>query len=157
MSDSKSINTSLLEVMTTSETERVFIRDLKDHTLPIAFDAWWTSMNVDSKLSIACNNSRHAPSGRVYLRCAMETSGNLGIMCMVCHQVLRHPSEHGTSSVGNHLLTKAHIAKLNKLRELEGSELTLPTVNETALAILKQHGSHGITIVWSQFTLLFNI
>jgi hypothetical protein len=157
MSDSISINTSLLEVMISSKNKRVFIRDLNDLTLQIIFDSWWTSMNVDSKLSIAWNNFRHAPSWRFYLHCGMEESGSPGIICIVCHQVLRHPSEHGTSSMGKHLLAKAHIAKLNELTESEVSELTNSTVDETAFAILKRQASRGITIVRSQLTLLFDI
>ena len=39
MSDSKSLNTSLLEVMITSKNEPVFIRDLSNLTLQINFDA----------------------------------------------------------------------------------------------------------------------
>jgi hypothetical protein len=62
MSDTKSLNTSLLEVMISSKNERVFIRDLSDLTLQIIFDAWWASMNVGLKRPIAWNNSRHAPS-----------------------------------------------------------------------------------------------
>jgi hypothetical protein len=69
MSDSTAINTTLLEVMISSKNERVFIRDLNDLTLQITFDTWWTSMNVDSKISIAWNNSSHAPSWRFYLHC----------------------------------------------------------------------------------------
>jgi len=46
-----------------------------------------------------------------------------------------------------HLLAKAHIAKLNELTESEVTELTSSTVDETALAILKKEGSRGITIV----------
>ena len=56
-------------------------------------------------------------------------------------------AEHGTSSMGKHLLTKAHIAELNELTESEVTELTSSTVDETALAILKKEGSRGITIV----------
>jgi hypothetical protein len=52
MSDSKSINTFLLEAIISSKNERVFICDLNDLTLQTIFDAQWTSMNVDSKLSI---------------------------------------------------------------------------------------------------------
>ena len=52
-----------------------------------------------------------------------------------------------TTSMGKHLLANAHIAKLDKLTEWEVSELTSTTVDETALAILKRHGSHGITLV----------
>jgi hypothetical protein len=40
MPDSKSINTSLLEVMISSKIEPVFIRDLNDLTLQIIFDTW---------------------------------------------------------------------------------------------------------------------
>jgi len=62
MLDSKSLNTSLLEVMISLKNERVFIRDLSDFTFQIIFDAWWASMNVASKRPIAWNNSRHASS-----------------------------------------------------------------------------------------------
>ena len=150
MSDTKSLNTSLLEVMISSKNERVFIRDLTDLTLQIVFDAWWASMTVGSKRPIAWNNSRHAPSWRFYLHCGIEETGSPGIICIVCHQVLRHPSEHGTSSMGKHLLAKAHIAKLNELTVSEVTELTSSTVDETALAILKRQGSRGIPIVSSQ-------
>jgi len=104
-------------------------------------------MNVGSKRSIAWSISRHAPSWRSYLHCGDEETGSPGIICIVCHQVLRHPSEHGTSSVGKHLLAKAHIAKLNELTESEVSELTSTTVDETALAILMRQGNRRITIV----------
>ena len=150
MSDTKSLNTSLLEVMISSENKPVFIRDLSDLTLAIIFDAWWASMNVGSKRPIASNNPRHAPSWRFYLHCGIEGTGCPGIICIVCHQVLRHPLEHGTSSMGKHLLAKAHIAKLNKVTVSEVTELTSSTVDETALAMLKRKGSRGISIVSSQ-------
>jgi len=133
--------------MISSKNDHVFIRDLSDLTLQIIFDAWWASMIVGSKQPIAWKNSRHAPSWRLYLHCGIEETGSPGIIWIVCHQVLRHPSEHGTSSMGNHLLAKAHIAKLNELTESEVTELTRSTVDETALAILKRQGSCGITIV----------
>jgi len=114
-------------------------------------------MNVGSKRPIAWKNSRHAPSWRFYLHCGMEENGSPGIICIVCHQVLRHPSEHGTSSMGKHLLAKAHIAKLNELTELEVTELPSSTVDETALAILKRQGSRGITIVSSLRQMIFYI
>jgi len=157
MSDTQSLNTSLLEVMISSKNERVFICDLSDLTLQIIFDAWWASMNVGSKRRIAWENSRHAPSWRFYLHCGIEETCSPGIICIVCHQVLRHPSEHGTSSMGKHLLAKAHIAKLNELSESEVSELTCSTVDETALAILKRQGSRGITIVSLQRKTIFDI
>jgi len=80
-----------------------------------------------------------------------------GITCIICHQVLRHPSEHGTSSMRKHLQGKALIAKLNELTESEVSELTSSMVDETAVVILKRQGSQGITIVSSQRKYLFHI
>ena len=141
MSDTKSFITSLLEVMIHSKNESVFIRDLSDLSLQISFDAWWASVNEGSRWPIACNNSRHAPSWRLYLHCGIEEIGSTGIICIVCHQVLRHPSEHGTSSMGKHLLSKGYIARLNELTESEVTKLTSSMVDEMALAILKRQGS----------------
>jgi len=157
MLDLQSLNTSLLEVIISSKNECVFIRDLSDLTLQIIFDAWWDSMHVGSNRLIAWNNSRPAPLWRFYLHRGMEENGSSGIICIVCHQVLRHPSEHGTSTMGKHFLAKAHIAKLNKLTESEVTELTSWTVDETALAILKRQGSRGITIVSSLRQIIFYI
>jgi len=56
MSDPEFLNTSLLEVMRSSKNERVFIEDLSDLTLQIIFHAWWATMNVGSKWSMAWNN-----------------------------------------------------------------------------------------------------
>jgi hypothetical protein len=150
MSDPKSLNTSLLEVRISSKNERVFICDVSDLTLQFVFDAWWASMNVGAKRPMAWNNSRHAPSWRFSLHCGLEETGSPGIICIVCIQVLRHPSEHGTSSIGKHLLAKAHIAKLNELTVSEVTKLTSSMVDETALPILKRQGSRGIPIVSSQ-------
>jgi len=147
MSDSKSLNTSLLKVIISSKNERVFICDLSDLTSQIIFDDWWTSMNIDSQQPIAWNNSSHAPSWQFYSHCGIEETGSPGIICIICHQVLCNASEHGTSSMGKHLLAKAHIAKLNELTESEVTELTSSKVDETALAILKRQGSRGITLV----------
>jgi len=157
MLDSKSLNTSSLEVMISSKNERVSIRDSSELTLQISYDAWWASMNIGSRGPIAWNNSRHAPLWRIYLHCGIEETGIPGIICIVCHQVLRHPSEHGTSSMGTHLKAKAHIAKLNELTESEVTELTSSTVDETALAILKRQASRGITIVHLHRTIVFDI
>jgi len=157
MSDSQSLNTSLLEVMISSKNERDFIRDLGDLTLQIIFDGWWGSMNIGSKRPIAWNNSRYASSWRFYCHCGMAEDGHPGIICIVCHQVLRHPSEHGTSSMGKHLLAKAHIAKLNELTESEVTELTSSTVDETPLGILRRQGNRGISIVSSLRHVIFDI
>ena len=83
--DLKSLNTSLHEVMISTENERVLIRDLSDLSSQIMFDAWWASMNVDSKRPIAWNNSRHAPFWWFYLHCGIEETGSPGIICIVCH------------------------------------------------------------------------
>jgi hypothetical protein len=77
--------------------------------------------------------------------------------CIICHPVLRPPSEHGTSSMGKHMLAKAHIAKLNQLTELEVAELSSSMVDETALVILKRQGIRGITIVSLQQQIIFDI
>jgi hypothetical protein len=150
MSDTKSLNTSLLEVMISSKNECVFIHNWSDRRLKFVFDAWWASMNIASKRHIAWNYSRHAPSWRFYLHCRMEETGSPSIICIVCHQVLRHPSEHVTSSMGRHLLASVHIPKLNELTGSEVTELTSWTVDERALAIPMRQGSGGIHIVSSQ-------
>jgi len=102
---------------------------------------------VGSKHPIACNNCRHTPSWRFYLHSRIEETSSPEIICIVCHQVLRHPSEHGTRSMGIHLLAKVHIAKSNELTELEVSKLTSTTVDETELAILKRQGCRRISAV----------
>ena len=157
MSDSQSFNTPLVEVMISSKNGHVFICGSSDLTLEIVFDASWASMNVGSKRPIAWNDSRHAPSWRFYLHCGFEETGSPGIICIICHQVLRHPSEHGTSSMGKQMLAKAHIAKLNEITESEVTELTNSTVDETVLATLKGQGSRGTTIVCSQRKIIFHI
>jgi len=157
MSGSKSLNTSLLEVIISSRYELGFIRDLSDFTLQIVLDAWWASINLGSKQCIAWNNSRQAPLWRFYLQCGIEETSSRGIICIVCQPVLRHPSEHGTSGMGKHLLATAHIAKLNESTESEVTELTSSMVDETALAILKRQGSQGIRIECSQRKIIFDI
>jgi len=81
-------------------------------------------MNVGSKRPIAWIHSRHVPSYQFYLHYGIEDTCRPGIICIICHQVLHHPSEHGTSSIGKHLFAKAHIAKFNELMESEVTELT---------------------------------
>jgi len=157
MSATKYLNTSLLEVMISSKNECVLIQDLSDHTLQIIFDAWKASINVGSKRPILCNSSRHAPSGRFYLHCGIEETGSPGIICIVCHQGLRHRSEHVTRSMGKHLLAKVHIANLNELTVSEETELTISTVDETGLGILRRQRSRGIPIVRSQRKFIFHI
>jgi len=59
--------------------------------------------------------------------------------------------------MGKHSVAKAHIAKLNELTQLEVTELTSSTLDETALAILKRQGSCGITIVSVPRKMIFDI
>jgi len=147
MTDSKSIYTSLLQVMIPSKYALVFIRDLSDLTLQIIFEAWWASMNVGSKHPIAWNNSRYAPLWLFYLPCGVAETGCPGIICIICRQVLHCPSTHGTSSVGNHIFPKAHSAKLDQLPGSQVTELTSSMVEVTTFAILMRQGRRGITIV----------
>jgi len=114
-------------------------------------------MIVDLKHPITWNHSRHASSWWWYLHCGIEETSSPGIRCIICHPVLRHPSEHGTSSMGKHLLAKAQIGMLNELTKSDVAELTSLTVDEKALAMLKRPGSRGITIVSSQRKFIFYI
>jgi len=157
MSRSISLNISLPEVMICSRNESLFIRDLSNLTKQIIFNSWWASMNVGSTQPIAWDNSRHESSWRFYLHCGNEETGNPGFICIICHELLRHQSEHGTSSMGKHLLAKAHITKLNEFTESEVTESTRLTVDGTALAMLKRQGNRGITIVSSQRKIIFDI
>jgi len=143
--------------MISSNNEGVFVHDLSDLTIQIMFDDWRDSMNVGSKQPIARNDFKHAPSWRFDLYYGIGETGSPVIICIVCYQVFCYLSEHGTSSMGNYLLAKAHIAKLNKLTVSEVTELTSLMVDETALAILKRQGSRGITIVCSQRKIIFDI
>jgi len=143
--------------MISSNNEHVFIHDLSDLTWQIIFNAGWASMNVGSKMPIACNKPRHASWWPFYLHCGIEECDSPGIICIVRYQVLHHPSEHGTSPLGKQLPAKVHISNVNELTESEGTELTSSKVDETALAILKRQGSQGIAIVSSQGKFIFDI
>jgi len=100
--------------MISSKNELVYIRDLSDLTLQLIFDGWRASMNANWNRPNGWKNSRSAHSWRFYLHSGIDETGGLGIVFIIRHQVLRHPSEHGTSSMEKHLLAKAHIAKLNE-------------------------------------------
>jgi len=86
-------------------------------------------------------------SWRFYSLCEIEETGSPVNVCIGCHHVLPHSSEHGTGLMGKHSLAKAHIAKLDQLTQSELTELTWLMVDETALAIIKRQGSRGITVV----------
>jgi len=100
--------------MISSKHDCVFSRDLSNHTLQSIFNAWLASLNVGLKRPVGWKNSGQAPSWRFYLHCGIEETGTPGIISIICHQMIRHPAEQWTGSMGKHLLVKADIAKLNK-------------------------------------------
>jgi len=124
MSDSNTWNTAFLEIMISSENERVFNHDFSHHTVHIIIDAWWASIKVGSNHPIGSNNSQHASSWQFYWHCWIEEAGCHEILYTICHQVRHNPSGQWTSSMRKHLGAEAHIAKLNKLTESEVTELT---------------------------------
>ena len=75
-SDSRSLNTSLLEVMISYTNEWVIICDLSDVTLQIIFHAWWGSTNLSSKAS-----AKHIPFGQ---------NGSI-LVDALCRSRQRHP------------------------------------------------------------------
>jgi len=141
--------------MISSKDKCVIILDSRGLGLEIIFDTWSRSMNVDTNCPLAWNASRHAPSWRFYLHCGIGETASTGIICIVSHQVLPHPSEHWTSSMGKLLLAKVQMANLNELTESEVSELSTTAIDETALAILKRQGSRTITILSLQRKSIF--
>jgi len=157
MLDWQYFNTSLLEVMISSNNQHVLIRDLSELAWQIIFAAWWQSITVGSKRPIACNDSTQTPSWWFNLHCGIDDTGSSDIICIICHHVLCHSSEHGTSSMSTNLLGKDHNAKLNKLSESVVTELTSSMVNETALAILKRQGIQRITIGSLRTQMIFHI
>lgn len=157
MSDSKSLITSWFEVMISSNNEGVFIHDLSGLTLEIMFTGWWASMNDGSKQPYASNISRHAQSSRFYLHSGIVATGSPAFISIVCRDVLPHPFEHRTTSMGKHFFGKDQMWKLNELRETEVTELTSTTVYETAFAILKMQGYQVITMVSLQRKIRFAI
>jgi hypothetical protein len=149
MASSQSPDISSLEAMYSLTEQRVIVRDLTDVELQNTFDTWWDSLKVVTKNKIVWNSSRHASAWRFFKHCANAQTGSPGVICIVCYQVLTHPSENGTSTMGKHLLTKGHKAKLNELTENEVSLLTGKPTEEEALAVLKKKGSHGVMVVSS--------
>jgi hypothetical protein len=86
--------------MISSKNELVLICDLSNLTLQIILDAWLASMNVGANQSTTWNNSSDVLSGWFGLHFQIEVTYSTGNICMVCYQVLRHPSEHTTSLMG---------------------------------------------------------
>jgi len=86
----------------------------------------------------------------MYMDCALEETGSPGMIYIVSHHILYHPSEPATSSIGNLFRGNAHIALPHKLTQSEVTELTNSMFDESVVSILKRHKSQGITIVCSQ-------
>jgi len=150
ISNSQSFYSVILEDMISSKNESVIIHDLSDLTLQIIFDSSQVSGNVGLKSWNACNNSSHGPLWCIDFQCGIEEISSHFIVCIVYHQVLRHRSEHVTSSLAKQYMAKPLIARLNGLIEFEVSELTSRTVDDTALGILMRQHSPGIAIVSSE-------
>jgi len=157
MSDSKSSNTGLLEFMIFSNNECARMCNLSNISLQIVFDIWWASIHVASKSPIAWNNSTHAPVWVYYSLCGIEKTGSTGIVGIICHQVLRHPSHNGTSLLHKHFLGKSHIITLHKSVESEVTEINSSTVDLAAMDILRKQGSWIITTVSLQIKIIFHI
>ena len=136
--------------MFSARQERVFVRDLTDLKLQEAFDNWWSAMNVETPKPIKWSGSRSSSSWRFFRHCAIEENGIPGIICIVCQQVLSHPSTVGTSSMGKHLLSKGHRAKLDELTESNVAELPKEAGEAEVLAALKKQGSQGLMVVCVQ-------
>jgi hypothetical protein len=98
--------------MTSSTIELVFISPLINSMLQSIFFACQASMNVDSKCSDDWNHSSHIPAWQYCLHYRIEKTCGPGISSIICHQVHGHPLEHGTSSMGKHLLATLYIGKL---------------------------------------------
>jgi len=143
--------------MISSKNEHVFTSDSSELSIQIILDDRSASMNVGLQEPIAWNNSRHLPLWRFYSHCGIEEPGSPGNICIVCYQVLRHPSEHRTSSIGKDLLAKAQSSELNELTEAEVTEFTISMVDVTVLAIPKCQGNRGIRIVCSLSQIIFNV
>jgi len=85
MSDSKSVFSSSLEVMMSSNNECVFTHDMSNLTFQSILHAWGASINVDSKSPFALNYSWNAPSWWWYLHCGIEETTLPGISFIICH------------------------------------------------------------------------
>lgn len=157
MSDSKYLNTILIEVTISSNDYCIWIRDSSHVTLQIILEVWWASMRVNSTCSIDCDNSQCALAWWFHLHWAIEKTAIPGIMWSFRHHNLLHQSESGTHSMGKHLLPKPHIAHWNKSIVTIVTELTTWTATEIAVAILKKQRRPGIASVSLKREIIFNI
>jgi hypothetical protein len=82
MLNTQSSNPLFLVVMISSKNQLDFIRDLKDLTFQIFFDAWWASMIIVTMRTNGSNNSKHAPEWQLYLHYGIEETSSLGNRCI---------------------------------------------------------------------------
>jgi hypothetical protein len=104
-------------------------------------------MNACLKGSIAWHNSTCVCLWHFYLHCRIEETGSIGIICISCHQVLRHASKPKAMSLGKHWLAKEYIAKLAEFTKVEVTESSCSIVEESCFAILQRQRSPKITMV----------
>lgn len=143
------MDTTFLEVLHAAGDQLVYIRDPTDKTLQTIFDTWWTEKKATTKKPITWNGRKSASAWRFYKQCATVEEGRPFIVCIVCHQLIVHPAETGTSAMAKHLLRKEHVNKLNELTEMERDELSSTAVDEQALDVLKKKGSLGVVVASS--------
>ena len=106
-------------------------------------------MNVETKTTILWSGSRHTAARQFYKHCTKTENGCPGVICIICHTVLVHPSENRTSTMAKHLQSKTPKVELNKLTESNVSLLTGTAGDEQALAVLKKKGSQGVMVASS--------
>jgi len=157
MSDSKSLNTSLLEVIISSKNEHVFMHDLSDHSFQIIVDIWGVSMTLGLKWPVVWNISRHVALWQICLHCRIDKTGSHGIISLVCHHDLHYPFTTWDLLNVETVTGKAHIGMLNELTESDVTEWHTLTVDETALAIVNKQGCQRVTIVSSQRKIMVTI
>lgn len=92
MLDLESLTTSLLKVMIPPKNILPIICDLGVLALQIISDTWWAYMNIPSTRSISWDKPQHTSSWQLYVQSAIEETASSGIICIICSQVLRHPS-----------------------------------------------------------------
>lgn len=67
-------------------------------------------------------------------------TGSSGMSGIISYEVLCHPSDHGTDSMGNHFPPNGQITKVNAVTESEVTEVTSSKVDERALSRPKSQG-----------------
>jgi hypothetical protein len=100
-----------------------------------------------SKHTIGGSNYRHTPLWHFYFKCITVEVSIPCILWIICHQVLRYPSEYVIGIMGKDSIAKVQIGYLHKLTDSNVTHFTSSIVKEIALATLQRKGSRGIVIV----------